>query len=133
MGYRSDFAVIKFNEHLGNNANDLNYDGTTFVGNQTTIRTFNLGDQPTGEAYFTLQLYDVQAEGHHVLINGKRTGGIIKDIPKNLEYKWFIWTNTIEKGIIQKGNNTIQIKRNSGSGDNFIVGSVIISWREKSP
>jgi hypothetical protein len=35
----------------------------------------------------------------------------------------------IESGILQQGTNTIVIKRASG-GDNFLIGNVVVHWRE---
>jgi hypothetical protein len=98
------------------------------VGNQTTVRNFSIGQPPYGSGYITLQLYDVHSSGHHIKINGVELGGF--DIPRHpAENRWQTWTDVIEGGVLKQGNNTVQITRASG-GDNFIVASVIIGWRE---
>ena len=127
MPLRADFHIIRFFEHLGDDEGDIDTHAT-FVGNQTTVRNFYIGQPPSGSGYITLQLYDVHSSGHHIKINGIELGGF--DIPKHpKENRWQTWTDVIEGGILKQGNNTVQITRVSG-GDNFIVDNVIVGWRE---
>lgn len=51
----------RFGEHLGDNAGDLNAPWAAFMGNQTTVRNFYIDNQPIGEAYLILQLFDVHS------------------------------------------------------------------------
>ncbi len=128
-GLRADFEVISFWEHLGDKAGDINT-SAKFVGNQTTVRNFSIGQPPLGRGYITLQLFDVHDGGHHIKINGQELGGA--DIRKHSKAGyWLTWTDVIGYGILKQGNNTIQIVR-AGGGDNFIVDSVIVNWREQS-
>jgi hypothetical protein len=127
MALRADFEVITFWEHLGDKEGDIKT-SAKFVGNQTTVRNFFIGQAPYGRGYVTLQLYDVHSSDHHIKINGVELAGM--DIPKHpKENRWLTWSDTIETGILKQGSNTIQIVRASG-GDNFIVRDVIIHWRE---
>lgn len=128
MVWRADYEVIPFWEHLGDKAGDISTPAR-FVGDQTTERNFYVGQRPVGLGYITLQLFDVHDSGHHIKINGQELGGT--DIRKHgVSDHWFTWTDIIESGILRQGNNTIQIVR-TGGGDNFIVDSVIVNWREE--
>lgn len=62
MALRADFEVIPFNEHLGDREGDISTNIYTFVGNQTTLRNFYIGQRPVGIGYVNLQLYDVHEE-----------------------------------------------------------------------
>jgi hypothetical protein len=127
MALRADFEVINFWEHLGDKKGDINT-SAKFVGDQSTVRSFYIGQRPLGAGFVTLQLFDIQNSGHHIKINGQELAGM--DIPKHpAADRWLTWTDTIESGILRQGSNTIQIVRTS-SGDNFIVRSVIVNWRE---
>lgn len=130
MAIRSDFVAIYFGEHLGDNANDLNVPWATFVGNQTTVKNFYISDQPAGNAYLMLQAYDVHQTGHRILINGQNLSGF--DIPRETG-SWQTWMDVIDSGLLRFGNNTIQIQRDADTGDNFVVGNVVIHWREYAP
>jgi hypothetical protein len=123
----ADFAVITFNEHLGDNESDLGSSWGTFVGNATTVRNFTVDGVPTGLGYLLIQTFDVQSQNHRIKINGKDLGGA--DIfPHPVENKWQTWMDGIESGVLKSGNNTIQIVRAPG-GDNFLIANVTINWR----
>ncbi|MHC4278179.1 MAG: DUF7383 domain-containing protein [Planctomycetota bacterium] len=127
MALRADYEIIHFWEHLGDKEGDIST-SATFVGNQTTVRNFFIGQAPYGPGYITLQLYDVHNAGHQIKINGVNLGGA--DIRKHAKSdNWYTWTDVIEGGKLKQGNNTVQIVRASG-GDNLVVDSVIINWRE---
>ena len=126
---RADFRAITFNEHLGDQAGDINAPWAPFMGNQTSVKTFNVDGVPTGEAYVLLQVYDVHSSGHKILVNGTDLAGF--DIPQHpAEDRWQTWMDVMESGLLKQGANTIQITRQSG-GDNFIVGNVTVNWREQ--
>ena len=127
MALRSDFRLIHFLEHLGDKAGDIKAPWAKFVGNQTTVRNFYIDGTPAWEAYLVVQLYDVHNYGHKILINGHDLGGW--DIPPAVD-KWQVWMDVIDVTKLKKGNNTVQIVRDASTGDNFLVGSVAIHWRE---
>jgi len=127
MALRADYRLVMFHEHLGDKAKDIKVSWAPFVGNQTTVRNFYIDGVPTGEAFLILQVYDIHSSGHKILINGTDLGGF--DIPK-APGVWQIWMDRIDTTKLKQGNNSIQIVRDANTGDNFIVGSVLIQWRE---
>lgn len=127
MALRSDFVVINFNKELGDRDTFPDKPWAEFVGNQTE-ENFFISDVPVGTAYLLLQLYHVNEIGHQILINGHHLSG--GDITPHSG--WQTWMDEIESGKLQAGNNTIQIRRNTNTGDNFIVGRVVVHWREQT-
>jgi hypothetical protein len=122
----ADFTLISFNEHLGDNAGDLDVN-ETFVGNESTVRTFTIAGTPTGTAYLVLTVYEVGDSDHRIVINGKDLGSF--DIPRApAEDRWQTYMDRIESGVLRSGTNTIQLIRDSG-GDNFVVRDVVVQWR----
>lgn len=130
MGLRSDFTYLRFNEHLGDKAGDLKMTEvpTTWVGGQTSLKNFTAeGPVLPGYAYLMVTAYDVQSYGHRVVINGLDLNGF--DIPP-CPGRWQTWMDLIDTAFIAPGNNTFQIIKKTGSTDNFIIGTVVIHWRE---
>ena len=128
MELRANFAVVTFLAHLGNVESDLDAaDIYTFVGNQTPVKDFRIERKPVGKGYITLQLCNVHSPDHRIKINGQDLSA--KDLPLNAEH-WFAWFDIIDAGILKQGDNTIQIVQAS-RGDNFLIGSAIINWREE--
>lgn len=126
MSTQSDFGLITFWEHLGDKKGDLST-SATWVGDRTTVRNFNIDGVPQGKGYVLVQAYDVHEGSHQILINGQALPGM--DIPKEVG-KWQTWMDEIPSGIMKQGNNTIQIRRDTSTGDNFIIRTVAIHWRE---
>ena len=105
---------------------DLDRD-ETFVGNESTVRTFNISGTPTGTGYLVVTVYDLEDSEHRVLINGRDLGSF--DIPKApTANRWQTWMDRIESGVLRSGTNTIQLRRHSGE-DNFVVRDVVVQWR----
>lgn len=52
----SNYEIIEFSEHLGDDVADLNAPAFTFVGNQTSIKQFNISRTPVGNAYLIIQV-----------------------------------------------------------------------------
>ena len=128
MAMRSDFRMIDFNEHLGDNAADLNVPWATFKGDKTTLKTFHIDGNPKGEAYLIIQAYNVQEYTHKILINGTPLAGV--SIPKGpSEVRWQTSMDRIEPQL-KPGPNKIQIERDPKTTNNFVVGKVVVQWRE---
>ena len=76
---RSDFATVRFMEHLGSNPNAYapGYSDFTFVGPRTTLLDFNVGGPLADDlGYLLIQAYGVGGTyGHRILINGEDLGG----------------------------------------------------------
>ena len=125
---KANFTIVVFNEHLGNNVADLNAPAFTFVGNQTILKSFNIPGISTDSGYLIIQVLDVKNQGHRIRVNGTDLPGI--DIVRTRENEWQDVMDVIPAGILQQGNNTIQILRASG-GDNILVGNAVINWKEQ--
>jgi hypothetical protein len=123
----SSFAVISFDEHLGDNVADHTAPGFTFTGNQTSVRNFNISGIPVGTGYLIVQTFDVQNKGHRILVNGADLPG--QDLVRTSKNRWQDVMDIIPEGFLRQGNNTIQILRASG-GDNILIGKVAINWLE---
>lgn len=101
---------------------------TSFVGDQTSLLNFYVdGVILPPWIYLIVTAYDVHNYGHRILINGQDLPGF--DIPP-APGRWQTWMSVVPIPLIQKGYNTIQIKRDTSTGDNFAIGTVAIHWRE---
>ncbi len=147
MALRANYVIIAFDEHLGDNENDLPlerfkrssrgfiYDDYAFVGNQSTVRTFTIDSLPRGGGYLTIQLLDVHDKGHRLEINGTELGKecIMRTDPfSGHTLEWKSWTTDFKTRILRAGENTVQIFKGDGSTDNFVVGTIVINWREET-
>ena len=126
MPVASDFAMIYFGEHLGTNEADLSAPWATFVGNQSSHKEFNVGNPPTSAAYMLIQTLNVGVFSHQIYINGIKLDGYhIPQYPG-----WSMWMMVIPEGTLRHGANTLQIVRDETSSDSFVVGHVVVHWRE---
>ncbi|UCE36522.1 MAG: hypothetical protein JSW00_13520 [Thermoplasmata archaeon] len=123
----ANFDIIIFNEQIGDEEGEIDVPWYVYVGDQTTKRTFNIPGVPTGNGYIIVQVYDVQNKGHKIIINGEDLPG--EDIIRTRENQWQDVTDVIPEGILRQGRNTIQIV-GAKSGDNIMIGAVIINWKE---
>lgn len=131
--FRADFCILTFNEHLGNTKEDLQSlhslrSKPAWTGDQTTKKEFFIEREPViGHAYLLISAYEVHFSGHTAWINN--TVLPFYEIPP-CKGQWN--TSIAPIGIALKGNsmNTIQIRRDPSKEDNFIIGNVIVHWRE---
>ncbi len=126
MPVHSDFTIIPFGEHLGSNEADLHAPWAAFVGNQTSLKTFNVDNRLTGEAYLLIQTLHVGVFTHHIYINDTKLNGY--HLPQH--EGWSTWMVGLRDGVLKHGANTLQIMRDLQSDDSFVVGHVVIHWRE---
>jgi hypothetical protein len=126
MPVGSDFTMIHFGEHLGPNEANLQVPWAVFVGNQTSLKTFNVDNPPAGEAYLLIQTLHVGVFSHRIYINGIELNGY--QIPQH--DGWATWLVGIAEGVLLHGSNTLQILRDANTGDSFVVGQVVVHWRE---
>lgn len=127
MSTRSDFSVIKFSEHLGEDSRDLNEPGAFFVGNSSTAKRFIIDNTPCGEAYLLIQVRGIQDLHHTIRLNDISIADRF-DLPMSPE--WQTCMIVIEPGTLRRGENTLQFLRNHRNTDNFVVGNVVVNWRE---
>ena len=128
MSPDTDYALVTFLEHLGEEPDALNIEWAEFVGDTSTLHTFEVTTTKPLDAYFEIQLYDVGTFGHEVLVNGDQLTGF--DFPPS--DGWQLWMDTVTGAMLQQGENTVQIVREGESDDEFAVGNVIIHWRSES-
>ena len=123
---RANYALVTFMEHLGEMESQLDVEWAEFVGNRTTELTFEVSTDDPSDAYLQLQAYDVGTYGHDVLLNGQSLSGF--DIPPG--QGWQSWMDAITGTALQGGENTLQFVREADSTDSFVVGNVVVNWRE---
>lgn len=128
MTIRSDFTIVHFSEQLGENHADLNVPWATFVGNQTSVHEFVIDNKPVHAAYMLVQLLAVGIAFHRVVVNNITLEG--PSLPRHPS--WQTWMVVIKPNILRQGINTLQFKRDARSDDSFVVGDVVINWRETS-
>ncbi|MFC6940425.1 hypothetical protein ACFQE8_10710 [Salinirubellus sp. GCM10025818] len=123
---RANYALVTFMEHLGEMESQLDVEWAEFVGDRTTELTFEVSTDDPSDAYLQLQAYDVGTYGHDVLLNGQSLSGF--DIPPS--QGWQSWMDAITGAALQGGENTLQFVRETDSNDSFVVGNVVVNWRE---
>jgi hypothetical protein len=118
----ADYALVTMLEHLGEDPAALGVDWAEFVGEASTVETFEVHGDPT-DAYVQLQVYDVGTYGHEILVNGEPLTGF--DIPPSRG--WQVWLDAVTGPGLRSGENTVQVVR--GDDDEFAVGTVVVHWR----
>lgn len=125
---RANYALIDVHEHLGVDADALSVLWAEFVGNRSTEYTFTV-TVPSGsvvDPYVKLQVFDIDAYGHEILINGDALSGF--DIPP--APNWQYWMDTVTGADIIEGQNTLRFVRDANTDDDFAIGSITVHWRE---
>ncbi len=131
MSKIANFENIIFNEHLGNNRGDIPSFGTDFVGDASRLANFNIENPPVDNGYILISLWDVQRVSHKVELNGIdlfASQNFAYQVASNNVSNWVIPFNS---NIIRQGNNSLQILRNTGEGDNFHIYTAIVHWKEE--
>ena len=127
MPIRSDFQIVRFWDHLGDDKGDIKGVPSTFHGDETPTYNFYVDAQPLN-GYVVMQIYDVHSSGHEIMINDISLPNV--DIaPQGAKNSWAVWLDEIPGKYLKCGNNTIQVKRYR-NGDNFVIGDVVVHWRE---
>lgn len=123
---RANYATVSVQELLGPSADALDVSWATFAGDRSSSFGFEV---PTGDArepYLQLQAFDVGEYGHDILLNGESLTGF--DIPPG--EGWQHWMDTITGPSLREGRNTLRIERDTTGDDAFVVGTVVVHWRE---
>lgn len=123
---RANYALIDFREHLGEDASALDVPWADFVGSSTSEETFTVPTDDVVDPYVELQAYDVGAYGHEIVVNGESLSGF--DIPP--AEGWQFWMDELTGADLHAGENTIAIERDTDVHDEFVVGTVVVNWRE---
>ncbi|MBZ0291191.1 MAG: hypothetical protein K8L99_01365 [Anaerolineae bacterium] len=129
MPVQGNFAVIPFGEHIGDNASDLDLPWVTFVGNQSTLKPFEIAGQPVGHSYILIQTYQVGVNSHAIFVNGVQLPGL--NIPTH--EGWHSWMVVLKDELLRTGQNTVQIVRDVRTTDDFVVWNIAVHWHEYIP
>ena len=121
------YTVLNFQEHLGESADGLDVPWAEFVGNHRSSKLeFEVPTDSSTEPYLECQLFEVGDYGHEIMVNGDALSGF--DVPPSPG--WQYWMDTITGAELVEGTNTIQFVRDAEARDDFVVGSVVIHWKE---
>ena len=126
MALQGNFALIPFGEHIGDSAGDLEMPLVKFVGNQSTLKTFEIAGRPVGHSYVLMQTYDVDVDSHQIHVNGVQLSGI--NIPTH--HGWHTWMVALKDDLLKTGPNSVQIARDTTTTDDFVVGNIVVHWHE---
>jgi len=123
---RANYALVTFMEHLGQAESHLDVEWAEFVGDETSERTFEVPTDDPTDAYLHLQAYDVETYGHEIILNGESLSGF--DIPP--AQGWQSWMDDITGAALREGVNTLRFVQEDESNDSFVVGNVVVNWKE---
>jgi hypothetical protein len=126
----SDFAVIVFNEHLGDKKGDIDT-SFPFMGFMSSVKEFNIDGEPLN-GYIIIHTSDMFWPVPRILINDRDLPG--QDI-RNTAADWRskLSIDDIPTGFLKHGVNTIQIRSGPSTGsDNFLVHRLVVHWRERT-
>ena len=124
---RANYALLAVQEHLGDSADGLDVSWAEFVGNHRSSEfEFTVPQGPVTDPYLELQVFDVSAYDHGILVNGDALTGF--DIPSGAG--WQFWMDPITGANLVEGTNTLRFARDASTGDDFVIGTVTIHWRE---
>ena len=126
MSHRANYARCSFQQHLGPTADSLDVSWAEFSGNSTDRVSFAVSTDAPVEPYVEMQVYDVSEFSHEIRVNGTELTGF--DIAPG--EGWQYWMDTIADTQLRQGHNTIQFRRDRDTGDAFIVGTVVVHWKE---
>lgn len=126
MGHRANYAQLHFGEHLGPDRSSLDVPWATFVGDASSTKTFEVPSAPV-DPYLELQAYEVGAFDHEILVNGDPISGF--DLPPS--EGWQYWMDAVTGAALHEGENTIQVCRDAAGDDSFVVGNVVVHWKER--
>ena len=123
----SDFSVVQFNEELGNNQADApNFAGVPFVGQQTSVKEFNIAST-TGEGYMQLSVAGMQDPNAQVFVNGTELPG--QNFDPIISTNSFVTSLVHIHAGLKSGKNTIQFKSAPGNIDNWVINHAVIHWQ----
>ena len=126
MSYRANYATLSIQKLLGPEKDTLDVPWAEYAGDTTDGYDFESPSEDVVDPYLQLQAFDVEEYTHEIMLNGEPLTGF--DIPPS--EGWQTWMDTITGRELQAGENTLGVKRDTDTDDAFVVGSVIVHWRE---
>lgn len=124
--YRANYALVSIQEHLGPDSEGLDVPWAEFAGDSTDTYTFDVPTDDPREPYVEMQVYEVGTYDHELVVNGEPLSGF--DAPAG--EGWQYWMDTVMRTKLEKGTNTLEFRRDADSADNFVVGTVVVHWKE---
>lgn len=124
--YRPNYTLVPVLEQLGVHEEGLDVPWAEFTGDRSSKLEFTVSTADAVDPYIELQIYEVGAFGHEILINDEPLSGF--DVPPG--DGWQYWMDNVTNVDLQEGTNTIQLHRDTSTNDSFAVGNVIVNWRE---
>lgn len=138
MSIEQEFVILSIFEQLGDAAHKIDAPFTEFKGDASSVESFEVSGDPaffdttteatTNQAYFVIQAWGVSNPQHQVLINGEPLAGLVIPVAPG----WNTFTTVFTDPLLQQGDNTFQIKRNTEAVDNFLIGSVVVHWKQQA-
>lgn len=144
MTTQSDFVIIPFNQHIGNDPNAFPAYLETrpeYSGLRSEEKPFQVNgpNQLTGDAYLLINTFGVQLATHRITINGRDLPGVdiqpsVATDPSLNKYSFNTNMDLIPDGWLNLGLNTIQVHASDyHSFDDFVVLEAVIHWRLCEP
>ncbi|WP_336001014.1 DUF7383 domain-containing protein [Halorientalis halophila] len=124
--YRADYRLLNVREHLGEKPEALDVPWAEFAGDESTTQTFRVPTDDVIDPYLELQVYGVDAYGHDVVINDQSLSGF--DLPPC--EGWQYWMVRVSVPALRQGENSLCVRRDPDTHDEFVVGTVTVNWRE---
>ena len=126
MSTHANYATIYVGAQLSSDARTLDLDWADDAGDRTDVYEFEVPTADATEAFLGIQAFDVGEYGHELLLNGEALSGF--DVPPG--DGWQYWADSITGATLVEGTNTLEIARDTDTGDAFAVGTVRVHWKQ---
>ena len=126
QSHRATYARCPVQQHLGPDADSLDVPWAEFSGDRSDPVPFSVPTADPVEPYVEMQVYDVAAFSHEILLNGTALTGF--DIAPG--DGWQYWMDTIDATYMNPGETTLQFARDTATDDAFVVGTATVHWKE---
>ena len=124
---RANYALLTVQEHLGDSSDGLDVSWAEFVGNHRSSEfEFTVPTESVVDPYLALQVFDVSAYDHEIRVNDDALTGF--DIPP--ADGWQYWMDSITVANLVEDTNTLRFVRDASTGDDFVIGTVTVHWKE---
>lgn len=126
VSHRANYATVYVGAQLAPEGEELALDWASAAGDRTDAFAFSVPAADTVDPYVGVQAFDVGEYGHEIVVNGDPMGGF--DIPPT--DGWQHWIDTLTDADLREGENTVEIRRDTGTDDAFAIGTVSVHWKE---
>jgi hypothetical protein len=123
---RANYALVDIEEHLGENRRELDVPWAEFVGDRSGTYTIEVPAAESIDPYVGVQAFAVGAYGHEIYVNDEPLSGF--DLPP--AEGWQYWIDRITGTVLEEGENTVSIGRDTETDDGFAIGTLGVHWKE---